>query len=176
MDGTTTTAGGEVGTGRAELPSLSVPWWLFLWGAALVLILSFVALWALWKRPLLARASRGRPLPEGLERVLRSTALRVVAGAVSFALFALVATAAVIGDTSPDENLAARFVFVAFWLGVPALSVLFGDVWSVLSPWRAAADVPGSRASSGSRRSGRPRRWAQTAHAARARPGPHRPR
>lgn len=127
--------------GLGGVKDLPVPLWLFFWGAALVLILSFVALWALWKQPVLARASRGRPLPEGLERVLRSTALRVVAGAVSFALFALVSAAALIGDTSPDENLAPRFVFVAFWLGVPALSVLFGDVWSVLSPWRAAADA-----------------------------------
>ncbi len=127
--------------GLGGIKDLPVPLWLFYYGAALVLVLSFVALWALWKRPLLARASRGRPLPEGLERVLRSPALRVGAGAVSFALFALVATAAFIGDTSPDENLAPRFVLVFFWLGLPALSVLFGNVWTVLSPWRAAADA-----------------------------------
>jgi hypothetical protein len=126
--------------GLGGVTDLPVPLWLFYYGAALVLVLSFVALWALWKRPLLARASAGRPLPDGLERILRSTGLRVVAGSVSFALFALVAVAAAIGDTSPEENLAPRFVFVVFWLGVPALSVLFGNIWTVLNPWRAAAD------------------------------------
>lgn len=28
-----------------------------------------------------------------------------------------------------------------FWLGLPVLSVLLGDVWRVLSPWRAIADA-----------------------------------
>jgi hypothetical protein len=127
--------------GLGGVSDLPVPLWLFYYGAALVLVLSFVALWALWKRPLLARASAGRPLPEGLERVLRSTALRVLAGGASLALLVLVTLAAAIGDTSLDENLAPRFVFVVFWLGVPALSVLLGDVWRVLNPWRAAADA-----------------------------------
>jgi hypothetical protein len=127
--------------GLGGVTDLPVPGWLFYYGAALVLILSFVALWALWKRPLLERASRGRPLPEGLEAFLRSRTLHIVLGAVSLALFVLVWVAAAIGDTSPDENLAPRFVFVVFWLGLPALSVLFGNVWTVLSPWRAAADT-----------------------------------
>jgi hypothetical protein len=127
--------------GLGGVKDLPVPGWLFYYGAALVLILSFVALWALWKRPVLAEKSHGRPLPEGLERVLRSRALRMLAGAVFFALFVLVWIAAAIGDTSPEENLAPRFVFVVFWLGLPALSVLIGNVWTVLSPWRAAADA-----------------------------------
>ena len=127
--------------GLGGVRDLPVPGWLFYYGAALVLILSFVALWVLWRRPLLERASRGRPLPEGLESVLRSRVLRLLAGAVSLALFVLVWVAAAIGDTSPDENLAPRFVFVVFWLGLPALSVLFGNVWTVLSPWRAVADA-----------------------------------
>jgi hypothetical protein len=127
--------------GLGGVGDLPVPLWLFYYGAALVLILSFVALWALWKRPVLARASAGRPLPSGLEHILRSRGPRTAAGSVSFALLVLVTVAAAIGDTSPNENIAPRFVFVAFWLGLPALSVLFGNVWSVLSPWRAAADA-----------------------------------
>lgn len=127
--------------GIGGVQDLPVPLWLFYYGAALVLVLSFVALWLLWKRPLLAAASRGRPLPEGLEHTVGSRVVRVVAGAVSFALLGLVTATALVGDTSPDENLAPRFVFVFFWLGLPAASVLLGNVWTVLSPWRAAADA-----------------------------------
>lgn len=127
--------------GIGGIKDLPVPLWLFYYGAALVLVLSFVALWALWRRPVLAGASRGRPLPAGLDGLLRSRALRVVAGAGSFGLFVLAAVAAAVGDTSPEENLAPRFVFVVFWLGVPAACVLFGNVWTVLNPWRAAADA-----------------------------------
>ena len=127
--------------GIGGIKDLPVPLWLFYYGAALVLVLSFVALWLLWKRPILAEKSRGRPLPEGLARVVGSRAVHVVAAGLSFALFVLVVVAAAIGDTSPEENLAPRFIFVIFWLGLPALSILFGNVWAVLSPWRAAADA-----------------------------------
>ena len=126
--------------GLGGVRDLPVPGWLFYWGASIVLVVSFVALWALWQRPLLAEASRGRPVPR-LQAIAWSTMLRILLGALSFAVLVVVFLAAAIGDTSPDENLSVRFVFVYFWLGVPALSALFGNVWTVLSPWRAAADA-----------------------------------
>ena len=131
----------QLAHGIGGIQDLPVPIWLFRYGAVLVLVLSFVALWALWTRPLLARASRGRLFPAGLERVLRSRALRVAVGAISFGLLVLVVAAAAAGDASTDENLAPRFVFVLFWLGVPFAVVLFGNVWTVLNPWRAAAGL-----------------------------------
>ena len=51
---------------------LPVPDWLFFWGGAVVLVLSFLALGALWKTPQLERRRAGHPLPAGLERFLRS--------------------------------------------------------------------------------------------------------
>ena len=89
--------------GIGGVRDLPVPGWLFYWGAAIVLVLSFVALWALWKRPLLAEASRGRPVPR-LEAIVWSRALRVLLGALSFALFVLVVFAAAVGDTSPTTT------------------------------------------------------------------------
>src|SRR5581483_12443386 len=32
-----------------------------------------------------------------------------------------------------------HLVYVYFWIFMPILSVLLGNVWSVLDPWRAAA-------------------------------------
>ena len=102
-------------------------------------MLSFVALGALWRRPLLERHAPGRPLPEGLQRVLRSQALRLVVGAISSALLVLVFLASLIGEPSSTVNLAPTFVFVIFWLGVVVLQVVLGNVWSVLNPWAAVA-------------------------------------
>ena len=34
-------------------------------------------------------------------------------------------------------NLAPTFVFVLFWVGIPVVSVLFGDVVRAFTPWRA---------------------------------------
>jgi hypothetical protein len=112
---------------------------MFYWGAAIVLVVSFILLGALWPRPLLAAKAPGRPLPEMLSRVVLGP-LRVVLQVLSVVLFGLVWAAALFGDTDPFRNLAPTWVYVVFWLGVPALSVVFGNVWRALSPWRAIAD------------------------------------
>ena len=56
-------------------------------------------------------------------------------------LFGVVLTGAVFGTSDPLENLAPTWVYVIFWLGLPLLSLLFGNVWRALSPWRALADA-----------------------------------
>ena len=130
-----------VAHGIGSVRDLPLPVWMFLWGGAVVLVLSFLLLGTLWKRPRLEQAQRGRPLPERLEAVLRSRLLRFVSGAVSAALLALMLLTATIGEPSPVSNLAPTFVYVIFWLGVVALQIIFGNVWSVLNPWRAWADA-----------------------------------
>jgi hypothetical protein len=127
--------------GIGGVKDLPVPLWLFYYGAALVLILSFVALWVLWKRPVLEERSRGRPVSPRLQRLVESIALRAVLGALSFGLLLVVTAGAIAGDTSPNENPAPTFVFVVFWLGMVPFQVLLGNVWSALNPWRAAADA-----------------------------------
>jgi hypothetical protein len=120
---------------------LPVADWLFFWGAAVVLVVSFIALGVLWKRPQLERRAGGRPFPEGLERVLRSRALRALLGAVSAGLLVLVFLTALLGEPSSAQNLSPTFVYVIFWLGLVPLQVLLGDVWRVLNPWLAVADA-----------------------------------
>ncbi len=129
-----------VAHGIGGVQDLPVPAWLFYWGAAVVLVVSFVALGALWKRPLLAPHADGRALPAGLSAFVLGP-LRIVAQVLSVALFALVWASALVGETDPLDNLAPTWIYVVFWLGVPLLSVLFGNVWRALSPWRALADA-----------------------------------
>lgn len=129
-----------VAHGIGGVRDLPVPTWLFYWSAAVVLVASFVLLGALWKRPLLQSRVGGRPLSGTLSRALLGP-VRVVVQAVSVALFAVVWGAALFGDTEPFRNLAPTWVYVVFWLGVPLLSAVLGDVWRALSPWRALADA-----------------------------------
>ncbi|HXV56750.1 MAG TPA: hypothetical protein VD704_02690 [Gaiellaceae bacterium] len=126
--------------GIGGIKDLPVPLWLFYYGAALVLLVSFVALWVLWRRPVLERASHGRALPARLQAVLGSTALRAVLGLLSLGLLVLTVATAFAGDTTPNENFAPTFVYVVFWLMLVAVVVLFGNVWPALNPWLAAAD------------------------------------
>ncbi|RDI75301.1 hypothetical protein Gocc_1099 [Gaiella occulta] len=126
--------------GIGGVQDLPVPRWLFYWGGAAVLVASFVALGVLWREPQLARRAGGLALPRRLSRLVLGPG-RVVAQAASAALFALVFAAALLGSTDPLENLAPTWVYVAFWLGMPVLSILFGNVWRAFSPWRALADA-----------------------------------
>jgi hypothetical protein len=43
------------------------------------------------------------------------------------------------GSQTPDANLAPTVVYVLMWVGIPFLSILLGDVFRALSPWRAVA-------------------------------------
>lgn len=129
-----------VAHGIGGIRDLPVPTWLFSWAAAVVLVVSFLLLGTLWKRPLLAGAARGRELPAWLARTAESTALRVVLGALSAGLLVLVFLTALVGEPSSGVNLAPTFVYVLFWLGVVVLQVVLGNVWPVLNPWLALAD------------------------------------
>lgn len=127
--------------GIGGVRDLPVPETYFFWTAAIVLVVSFVLLGALWRRPLLAAHADGRPLPSALGALLLSRPLRIVLQALSGGLFVLTFATALFGTTTELLNFAPTFVYVVFWLGVPLLSVLFGNVWRVLSPWRALADA-----------------------------------
>ena len=127
--------------GIGGVRDLPVPTWLFFWGAAVVLVVSFLALGVLWRRPQLERRAGGRVLPAGLQRLLDSRALRFVAGAVSAGLLVLVFLTALLGEPSSAENLAPTFVYVVFWLGVVVLQVVLGNVWPALNPWLAFANA-----------------------------------
>ena len=66
---------------------------------------------------------------------------RVAVGLLGVLLFAVVEVAALAGTRSAFRNFAPTFVYVDFWVGLPLLSALVGDVWRWLSPWRAVADA-----------------------------------
>jgi len=127
--------------GIGGVRDLPVPASFFYTTAAIVLVISFVLLGLLWRRPLLERYADGRRLPRAIQAVLLSRALRALLGTVSVALLILTLATALFGTIIELLNFAPTFVYVIFWLGIPLLSVLFGDVWRVLSPWRAIADA-----------------------------------
>lgn len=119
--------------GRLDLP---VPLSYFAAGAAVVLVVTFVGLAALWPAPRLQDGPRFRETGFRL-RLGWLTAvgvagllLTIVAG-----LAALLAGADAIGS----RNLAPLLLWVVFWLVVPFLGVVAGDVYSVLNPWRGLA-------------------------------------
>jgi hypothetical protein len=127
--------------GVGSVRDLPVPQWLFFYGAGVVLIVSFLALAVLWRRPLLEGYEGGRPLPASVQRIVLSPALRIVLGTISVALLVLVMATALVGERTAATNIAPTFVYVAFWFGLVPVVVLLGDVWPALNPWKAVADA-----------------------------------
>ena len=115
--------------GRQDLP---IPQWLFGWAAAIVLVVSFVALASAWTTPQL-EAPHERPLfrmPRWVEPLC---------GAIGVAVFGISVYAGFAGTQIPTNNLIDTMVYVIFWVGFAFASALFGNVFSAFNPWRAIA-------------------------------------
>jgi hypothetical protein len=128
--------------GRADLP---IPVSMFIVAAAAVLVVSFVALAGGWSQPHLEhwRERALLPLPLAAEAVL---------GALGFFVFVICVYAGLAGADSQIDNLAPTAVYVGFWVGVPFATLLFGNWFRLVSPWRAVGRATGwllARASRG---------------------------
>lgn len=123
--------------GRADLP---VPIEFFLYGAGFVLVVSFIALAALWPEPRLQDGPRYRLLAD---RPPRWPAAAVSAGGLVFLL--LVVLAGGLGVQNSTRNIAPAIVWVGFWLVVPFLSALIGNLYTSLNPWRTIGTLLGER-------------------------------
>ncbi|MDX6615263.1 MAG: hypothetical protein QOD60_354 [Solirubrobacterales bacterium] len=120
---------------RQDLP---IPDWLFAWGASLVLIISFTALSFLWREPRF-EDDDWRPLSERIGGLVVNPVTKGLAAFAGLFLFVLVIYSGLHGTDAPDRNFSLTFAFVTFWLGMVALSVLFGDVFRAFNPWRTIA-------------------------------------
>ncbi len=125
---------------RKDLP---VPAWLFAWGASIVLIASFFALSAAWRKPRFEEA-HWRPFGAGLSRTLVSTPVQVLCGLLGVFLLAVAIYTGLHGTESPDRNFALTFLFVTTWLGFPFFSALLGDIFRPVNPWRAIGRAAGA--------------------------------
>lgn len=113
---------------------------MFAWGASLVLIVSFALFAVLWQKPRL-QSERWRALAPALTRICCGRVTRAGAGAFGVACLALVVYSGLVGSQDPSVNFSVTFVFVTFWIGMPLVSAIFGNVFAYLSPWQALAEV-----------------------------------
>lgn len=121
--------------GRAETP---IPVSAFFWVGAVVLVVSFAGLAFGWSRPRLHRVPWRLAAPR-LERFVLSGGLLWTLRIAVLALFLLVFAAAAFGSTRLNSNIAPVAIFVVWWVGLVPVSVLFGDVWGQVNPWRTIA-------------------------------------
>ncbi|MGB3354825.1 MAG: hypothetical protein WBB00_18900 [Mycobacterium sp.] len=127
--------------GSADLP---IPYTYALIGAAWALTFTFAAVALAWKRPRFAADRPGLALPHSVTAAVDSPAIRWVVAAAALLLTAWVGMAAFLGPDSAENPLPGVF-YVLLWVGLPALSLVVGPVWRLLSPVRTVARLAGGR-------------------------------
>jgi hypothetical protein len=114
---------------------LPIPARYALLGAAVALTVSFVVLGIAWRTSRFDGARSGRPLPRWLATAIDSPVTRTGMRSIGLAFTAYVVMAAVLGSdllTNPTFGV----VYVLLWIGLIVVSLLFGPVWTLISPVR----------------------------------------
>lgn len=118
--------------GSGDLP---VPYAYAMVGAAWALTFTFALVAFAWRRPRFDPLKPGRPLPAALTTFVDARVSRWTAAALAL-VFALWAVAAGIWGPESEANALLGAFYVLLWVGLVALSLVFGPVWRVISPMR----------------------------------------
>ncbi|HEV2951131.1 MAG TPA: hypothetical protein VGZ51_03415 [Actinomycetota bacterium] len=123
-------AHGAIG-GRKDLP---VPLWLFVFGAATALIISFVALSTLWTEPRFEDRPLRSARPSWIQSILTNHGLEWTIRILMLLFFVVVAMASA-RRASVTETIGPIVVYAWFWVGLAIAHALFGNLWATLSPF-----------------------------------------
>jgi hypothetical protein len=124
--------------------NLPVPFWLYAYGAAAALLLSFLLV--AWfatadaaRREPVARDLRHAAWVRGLRRLHLVTLLK---GLSVLALLLCLATG-FFGNRNPYLNFSMTAFWIVFVLGFAYLTALIGDLYASVNPWRVIAETIG---------------------------------
>jgi hypothetical protein len=118
--------------GSSDLP---IPLTYALIGAAWALTFTFAVVALAWRKPRFDPETPGRVLPRWVTTAVDAPVTRWTVGLLALAFTGWVAVASITGPSGSGNPLPGVF-YVLLWVGIVALSVLFGPVWRVLSPVR----------------------------------------
>jgi len=134
--------------GRAEAHgfgqryTLPVPLWLYLYGSAAVVVLSFVLVGFVIGEERAPGSYRRYNLlkTRWLRTLLTHPALLLTLRVISVGLFALVVLSGILGEQAPSLNFAPTFVWVIWWVGLGIFIALVGNLWPLINPWKTLFD------------------------------------
>lgn len=119
-----------------QVVTLPLPFWLYAWGCAAALILSF----------LLVAISTGKPSPQTSSpydlsqhravTLLRTLHLKTLLQSLSVGALLLCIVSGLWGVRSPYGNFNMTFFWIVFLLGGSYGSALFGNFYAAINPWR----------------------------------------
>ena len=105
-----------------------------MFGAATALIVSFVALSALWTEPRFEGRPTPSAVPSWIQSILTNRGLEWTIRILMLVFFVIVAMASA-RRVSDTETIGPIVVYAWFWVGLPIAHALFGNLWATLSPF-----------------------------------------
>jgi hypothetical protein len=121
---------------------IPIPLWLYLYGAAAAVVLSFLPL------ALFSRKERDSPYRYPRFDLFRVRLLRTLLTSrlltgglrlLSVAIFLVVVIAGLVGLQS-GSNFAPTFVWVTWWVGLSLFTAFVGNLWPLVNPWGVVFD------------------------------------
>lgn len=128
------------GIGRSY--DLPLPVWLYLYGAAAAVLVSFIPISLFADQ---RQAPQSYPRFNLLQiRPLRAllTARPFLAGLrlLSVTLFLLVILSGLLGTQTPSANFAPTFFWITWWVGFGFFTAFVGNLWPLVNPWKILFD------------------------------------
>ena len=125
-----------------RLYNLPVPFWMYLYGAAAALALSFLLAAYFVTAEFSAQTKPRRNLREsGWVRLLRRLRFITVMKLVSVAGLLLCLLTGFFGNRNPYLNFNMTFFWIMFVLGFTYVSACLGDLYATINPWKVMAET-----------------------------------
>jgi hypothetical protein len=118
--------------GSSDLP---VPYAYAMVGAAWALTFTFALVAFAWRQPRFDPLKPGHPLPGVLTRLVDARPTRWIVAGAALLFTVWVVVAGLFGPQTQTNALLGVF-YVLLWVGLVALSLVFGPVWRAISPVR----------------------------------------
>lgn len=124
--------------------NLPVPFWMYAYGAAAALLLSFLVVGYFGSAPAPAAAITTRDLSGApWLRVLRRLRVPLLLRTLGLVLLLLCLLTGFFGTRDPYRNFNMTFFWVVFVLGFAYVTALIGDLYALMNPWRSLAGLIG---------------------------------
>ncbi|MES2682876.1 MAG: hypothetical protein V4650_05095 [Pseudomonadota bacterium] len=117
--------------------NLPVPLWLYAWGAAAALLLSFVLIAWFFTTAHPSGGTASAALPQRFTQLARR--LRPLLRLASVGLLLLAIATGLLGSGDAYRNFNMTWFWIVFVLGLAYLTVLLGDVYAETNPWAVLA-------------------------------------
>jgi len=118
-----------------KLYNLPVPFWMYVYGAAAALLLSFLVVGFFVSAGVSAQHEKTRELTHTLRLLQRLRLLRILKALSVFTLLLCVLTG-FFGNGDPYRNFSMTFFWVIFVLGFSYVSAFSGDLYAAINPWQ----------------------------------------